>query len=212
MDGTLIDSLGVWELLWEDMGVEFLGKEGFRPIEADDRAVRTMTLIDAMTLIHNNYKIDESGESLWRYATDYIADFYKNTVELKKDVKAFLELLSQRGVKMCVASATAPDLVALAMEHCGIGRYFPKLISCSEIGLGKEHPDVFLKALEYLGTDIETTWVFEDSATALTTASRTGFHTVGIYDKNNYGSEVAKKVSDIYVDEGETLGKVGAMI
>ena len=93
MDGTLIDSLGVWELLWEDLGRHFLKKEGFRPTEADDKAVRTMTLIDAMTLIHKHYGIDTDGESLWRYVTDYMAEFYRTTVQLKEGVAEFLELL-----------------------------------------------------------------------------------------------------------------------
>ena len=207
MDGTLVNSLIVWEVLWEKMGVHYLGKEGFCPSNADDRAVRTMTLIDAMTLIHNNYSIAESGEALWRYATDMMAGCYKTEVELKADVKEFLESLYKNGVKMCVASATAPDLVSLATEHCGIEKYFPRLISCADVGRGKEHPDVFLKALEYLGTDMETTWVFEDSAVALTTASKAGFKTVGIYDRCNFGHDIARSVSDIYIDDGETLKK-----
>ena len=205
MDGTLIDSLGVWEMLWEDMGREYLGKEGFRPTKADDRTVRTMTLLDAMTLIHKSYGIAHSGEALCKYASDYIAEFYTSTVQPKKGVLEFLETLFSKGVKMYVASATAPDLVATAMKHCGIEKYFSGIISCSEIGRGKEHPDVFLKALEYLGTELEATWVFEDSATALETARKAGFHTVGIYDKNNYGSDLAKKASDIYIDDGEDL-------
>lgn len=212
MDGTLIDSLMVWDMIWEDIGVRFLKKDGFRPSKADDRAVRTMTLIDAMTLIHDNYGIAESGEALWRYVTDYIADFYANTVELKKGVREFLDILSEKGVRMCVASATAPDLVKLAIEHCGLEKYLSTLVSCSEIGKGKEHPDVFFAALDRLGTDIDSTWVFEDSAVALETASKAGFHTVGIYDKYNFGHDLARSVSEIYVDDGENLEKVGAMI
>lgn len=205
MDGTLVDSLMVWELLWEHLGREFLHKEGFRPTAEDDRAVRTMTLMDAMRLIHEHYGIHQSGVALWQYVTDYMASFYTNTVELKKGVKEFLELLYQKGVKMCIASATAKDLVTLAVKHCGMEKYFPILVSCSEIGKGKEHPDVFFKAREILDTELDTTWVFEDSATALETASRAGFKTVGIYDKYNFGHDRARSVSDIYVGNGKTL-------
>ncbi len=212
MDGTLVDSLMIWDLLWENLGVHFLGKSGFRPSAEDDKAVRTMTLIDAMMLIHKNYGIDTSGEALWRYVTDFLADFYKTEVKLKRDVREFLESLHKKGVRMCVASATAPDLVYLAMKHCGIDGYFPKLVSCAEVGKGKEHPDVFFAALEYLGTDLDTTWVFEDSAAALKTASRAGFKTVGIYDRYNFGHDTARSVSDIYIDEGETLKKAGEVL
>lgn len=209
MDGTLVDSLMIWDELWEDIGRKFLNKEGFRPTPEDDKTIRTMTLIDAMTLVHENYGIDESGRALWQYTTDYMSEFYKSRVKPKKDVKEFLSSLRNRGVRMCIASATAPDLVAQALENCGLDGYFPKLISCADVGKGKEHPDVFLKALEYLGTELGSTWVFEDSATALETASKAGFKTVGIYDKYNYGQDRAKKVSDIYIEYGETLEKAG---
>ncbi|MBE6650427.1 MAG: HAD family phosphatase [Ruminococcaceae bacterium] len=212
MDGTLVDSLMIWDVLWENLGVHFLGKSGFRPSREDDRAVRTMTLIDAMALIHKNYGIDESGEALWRYVTDFMANFYKTDVKLKSGVSEFLEGLRKNGVKMCIASATAPDLVKLAMVHCGIDGYFPELISCADVGRGKEHPDVFLKALEYLGTDLDTTWVFEDSAVALETASRAGFRTVGIYDRYNFGQDRAKSASDIYINDGETLKKAAEVL
>ena len=30
MDGTLVDSLGAWDILWERMGQKFLNQVGFR--------------------------------------------------------------------------------------------------------------------------------------------------------------------------------------
>lgn len=209
MDGTLIDSLMIWDELWEHLGREFLHKEGFRPSLEDDKAVRTMTLLDAMTFIHERYSIDTSGESLCQHVTDYLEKFYRETVKPKKGAAEFLEILHSSGVKMCIASATASDQVEIALERCGIRKYFSALVSCKDVGKGKEHPDVFFKALEVLGTDIETTWVFEDSATALMTASKAGFKTVGIYDRYNFGHDIARSVSDVYVEEGETLEKIG---
>lgn len=41
MDGTLVDSLMLWDLLWEKFGMTFLNKKGFRPLEKDDKIVRT---------------------------------------------------------------------------------------------------------------------------------------------------------------------------
>lgn len=212
MDGTLINSLIVWDMLWEDMGVRYLGKKGFKPSLEDDRAVRTMTLIDAMTLIHNNYSIAESGKELWQFFNDYIKVFYAEKVEVKEDVLEFLDTLLQKGVKMCIASATALDLVEVALKKCGLEKYFSSIISCNDVGKGKDQPDVFLKALDILGTDLDTTWVFEDSALALDTASKAGFKTVGIYDPCNFGHDLARSVSDVYIDSGETIKKAEGVI
>ena len=208
MDGTLVDSLMIWNVLWAKLGKRFLNDDSFMPSEADDRKVRTLTLKDAMTLIHNNYGIGAGGEELLDIANSLIADFYTNEVKLKDGVKEFLEALKGNGVKMCVASATARDLVDMAMEHCGIKHYFLKVFSCGEIGKGKEKPDVFLMAADFLGEDIANTCVFEDSLVAINTARSIGMLTVGIYDKYNFGHEKIKEISTEYIAEGETLLKI----
>ena len=129
MDGTLIDSLMVWSVIWSKLGEEYLDDQSFMPDEEDDKKVRTLTLKDAMTLIHAHYHLGESGDALWRQASQIIADFYQNEVKLKEGVREFLEYCKNIGVKMCVASATAIELIELAMKHCGIEQYFSKIFS-----------------------------------------------------------------------------------
>lgn len=208
MDGTLVDSLGVWNVLWSKFGERYLHNQNFTPSIEDDKKVRTLTLKDAMSLIHNNYNLGESGEELLTFANSIMEDFYTNTVELKSGVREFLEYCNHEGVKMCLATATAPELVDLAIKHCNIEHYFLKIFSCSDIGKGKEEPDVFLLAGEFLGEKIEETWVFEDSLTAIETASSIGMPTVGIYDCFNYGQDLIKDIATEYVASGETLLKL----
>lgn len=208
MDGTLVDSLMIWDVLWARLGVKYLNDPSFRPDPITEKEVRTVPLLAAMELVHQNCAIGESGEALWRFATDMCADFYANEVELKPDVLAFLEHLKASGVKMCVASATARDLLNLVIERHRLDLYFSKIFSCSEIGKGKEHPDVFDAASTYLGTPKESTWVFEDSFVALQTAKRAGYHTVGIYDCYNFHLERMPEVSDEYIAKGESLKRL----
>ena len=109
---------------------------------------------------------------------------------------------------MCVASATAPDLVELVMKRFGMDAYFSKVFSCAESGRGKEFPDVFLEAKDFLGAPIEETWVFEDSYAALRTAHNAGFPTVGVYDRYNFSQDVVREHSTVYIGEGESLLKL----
>ena len=208
MDGTLVDSLMLWDVLWEKFGIKFLNREGFRPLEDDDKIVRTKTLKDAMDHIHSVYNIGSSGEELLETANELMIDFYSNDVELKKGVSDFLEYCYNRGIRMCIASATDISLIKLAVEHLKIGKYFVKILSCAEIGKGKDQPDIYLKALETLGTSIEETYIFEDSHIAIDTAYKIGMKTVGIYDKYNYGQEEMKKITTVYIAEDETLKKL----
>ena len=109
---------------------------------------------------------------------------------------------------MCIASATDPKLIEVAMKHCGIDTYFPRVFSCADVGVGKEKPDVFLAAQAYLGTTVEETWVFEDSLTAIETVTNIGMPTVGIYDQYNYGQDRIKEIATEYINSTETLIKL----
>ena len=208
MDGTLVDSLMLWEVIWSSFGEKFLGDRSFAPNAEDDKKVRTLTLKDAMQLSHDHYQIGESGAELLDLANRIMIDFYASRVELKPGVREFLEHLQSQGTKMCIASATAPDLLAVAMKHCDLEKYFPRIFSCGAIGKGKEHPDVFLLAKEYLGTETEETWLFEDSLVAIETAIKIGMPTVAIYDRYNFGQERMKEIANDYIAEGETLMKL----
>lgn len=208
VDGTLVDSLFLWDVLWKAFGKKYLNDESFSPSVEDDKKVRTLPLKDAMELIFKNYSIGESGAELLDFTNQMMIEFYSNSVKLKSGVLDFLEYLKNNGVKMCIASATAPDLLSIAVKHCGIEKYFLKVFSCGAIGKGKDQPDVFLMAADYLGTAPEETWVFEDSLVAIQTASKIGFNTVGIFDKNNYGQDKIKELSTKYIGDGETLLKL----
>ena len=208
MDGTLVDSLMIWGVLWERLGQKYLSDKSFHPSAVDDKKVRTLTLREAMQLIHENYNIGKSGEEVLDEANRIMLDFYKNEVKLKAGVGEFLEHLHAHGVKMCLATATAPELVSVALKHCDIEKYFSRIFSCSEIGKGKESPDVFLIAAEFLGEDINNTFVFEDSVVAIQTAVGANIPTVGIYDKFGFGQEIIKEIATEYIAEGETLLKL----
>ena len=208
MDGTLIDSLGFWDYIWKRLGEIYLGDPAFRPDTITEKAVRTTTLYDGMALVHKNCGIGKDADEIFKITEDELRRFYKEIVEMKPGAKEFLDSLKARGVKMCVASATAKNLLEIVMEKFGLDEYFPKLFSCNDVGKGKEHPDVFIAAHEYLGTDKESTWIFEDSIVALETATKAGYNTVGIYDRYNFGLDRVKEISTVYIGDGEALTKI----
>lgn len=208
MDGTLIDSLCLWDIIWRRFGEEYLGDENFRPSEEDDKAVRTLPLDASMELIHKKYRIGGSGRELLDEANCITEDFYVNGVEMKPGAREFLEHLRQSGVKMCIASATAPELIKFAFGRCGLGAYFDKIFSCGTIGKGKDVPDIFIESQKYLGTPTEETWVFEDSLVAVQTAVSIGMPVVGVYDRFNYGQDEIERLATEYVADGEGLDKL----
>ena len=208
LDGTLINSLIVWGELWKAFGEKYMGDASFVPDKEIDMALRTMTLKDACDLLCKKYNMGESGEALLDETNEFVADFYSNSVEFKDGAEEFLKILKESGTKMCVATATSSELVKYAIKRLGVDRYIDTVLSCGDIGKGKDKPDIFLLACEHLGVKPEDAWMFEDSAVALMTAKSIGMKTVGIYDAFNYGHDILKENADIYIDDGETLLKV----
>jgi len=206
LDGTLVDSLTFWEWQYNELAKVYCGGKKIELSPKDDKLFRTSLINDSVVLLHNKYGLANSSEELLDYVNKSIQRFYLNEARPKKGVIQFLNYLKSKNVKMCIASATAKPELELAVSSCGLNTYFEGVISCSEFGVGKNKPDVFLAALDLIGTDINDTWVFEDSLVALETSVKAGFKTVGIFDKMNpYTPEQLKEFSTIFVGEDKTL-------
>ena len=211
MDGTLVDSLMFWEQFWHKAGKELLGKDDFNVGEEADKAVRTMFAAQAVPYVNRIFRFCETDEEFFNYFTSGIKDFYA-TVKPKAGAIELLEYLRSSGARMCVASATDRENLVYAIDVCGLSKYFDTVLSCADIGVGKDKPDIYIAAQKALGLNTEDICVFEDSYVALETAKKAGFKTVGIYDKYNYGQDKLEAASVIYVNEGKPLSALNGMI
>ena len=211
MDGTLVDSLSFWDVFFSRVGEKYSLGKSFRPDEETEKLIRTLPFKEGMALMHEKCGVGKSGEEMLQTAFEMCAVFYAEDVKMKYGVLEFLELCKEKGLKMCVASATQKDLLEIVMKRFDLYKYFPKIFSCGDIGKGKDVPDIFDMAREYLCTDKESTWIFEDSIVAIETAVNAGYKVVGIYDKYNFDHERVKAISTEYIGNGETLMKLKEM-
>lgn len=210
MDGTLVDSLMLWDVIWDTISRKYCAGVPFLPKPEDEKAVRTLPLKTGMALLQERYDLAPSAQALYETVNQVFVDFYANKVTLKQGVREFLQECKKRDIKMCVASASATDLIEIALVHCGVRDYFSQIFSCASSGKGKEFPDIFLIAKDALGETTEETWVAEDSIVALKTASSIGMPTIGVYDRYNPDQESIRQIATVYIGPGETMDKVFA--
>lgn len=195
LDGTLFDSM----TMWENVASDYLKSRGILPNEHVNEAVRAMSIQQVCEHFCNEYGLNLSQEEITAGINELVEDFYFNRVRLKDGVTAMLDSLKRRGVKMCVATATDRYLVEAGLRRTGISNYFGRLFTCTESGAGKDEPAIFFEALDYLGTDIKESVIFEDALYAIRTAKKAGFTVVALYDVTvRHQVDEIKRLADYY--------------
>ena len=198
MDGTLLDSMSIWR----NIGIDYLLKLGIQPKPDLFDRLRVLSLTEAADYMRVDYRLEKPTEQVMREIDAMIEDFYFNTAPKKDGVVAFLDRLKAQGTRMVIATATDRYLVEAALKRTGLYGYFERIYTCTEVGKGKEHPDIFEQALAHLGTPKESTYIFEDSYYAIVTAKKAGFPVFAVWDRFSAGQNAAiRELSDIYIDD-----------
>ena len=197
MAGTLIDSMGFWNRLAD----EFLARRGFPPLppELQEESI-ALTMEGTANLFIRTYRMTDTPEQICAEVNGLMEAHYRTDVPLKPGAAVFLERMKAAGFKMCIASSTAPSLIDICLRRLGIRDYFQFLLSCEEVGEGKNRPTVYLEAARRLGGVPEHTVIFEDILVAARTAKQAGFSLGVIYDENSAAEQEQLKVlADCYI-------------
>lgn len=194
-DGTLFDSMPAWvgirELFFSSIGIE---------MTQDDREFfRGKFTSEALPLAIDRFQLEMTYDALLDSFFAYLTQRYLDMAVPKNDIIEFLEKLKARGVKIGIATASGEPAVKAALEKFGMLDYFPVIYSTYTVGESKLTPRVYDVVLNELGTDKETTWVFEDALYAAKTAKENGYPVVGIYDPSERRTEELQQLTDIYI-------------
>ena len=165
VDGTLLDSMYVWETI----GDRYLRSLGIEPRENLWETFRTFTLRQSAQYYIDHYGVVLSQEEIMDGVNRMIEQMYFEEVQLRPGVREFLQKLQAQQVPMVIATATDRYLVEAALRRCGILPYFGDILTCQEYG-SKSSPGIYEAARAILGTPKGDTWVFEDAYHAAETA------------------------------------------
>ena len=178
MDGTLVDSNG----LWLQVDLDFLGRRGLAVTEAYTDFVSHSIFPVAAQYTRDYYQLPDSPQAIMDEWLASARAAYAGTVPLKPHVRAFLDQCRARGEAMALVTASVPELARLCMDRHGLTGYFTALIFAQELGLEKRDPRAFLAAAERLGVRPEDCTVFEDAPANCAAARQAGMGVVGVYD------------------------------
>ena len=194
-DGTMLDSMHIWQNLAGD----YLVSRGIVPQADLNEVLLGMGGHEIPEYFKLAYGLDETIAEIQLGFHKLLENFYFHHAPVKKGVIAVLDALRERGIKMCVATATDRQLIEPALRRCGLLDYFGRIFTCSEEQTSKTSPDIYIRAASYLGTRIGETLVFEDALYAVESANGAGFPVVGVYDLYSaHNTDRIKALSDYY--------------
>jgi len=178
LDGTLLDSLSVWE----QIDIQFLEKRGFKATTDYTRAVTPLGFHKAAEYTIERYGLKESTEEVESQWMQMAKDAYASEIKLKPNALAYLLTLKKAGVKLGVATALRPESIEAVLKHNGIYDLFESFTMLHEVSRGKGFPDIYLLAAQRLGLFPARCMVYEDILTAVKGAKAGGFQVCGVYD------------------------------
>ena len=178
MDGTLVDSNG----LWLQVDLDFLGRRGLKVTQEYTDFVSHSIFPVAAQYTKDYYRLPDSPQAIMDAWLAAARTAYAHQIPLKPHVRAFLDQCRAQGQPMALVTASVPDLCRVCMDRHGLTGYFTALVFAQELGLEKRDPRAFLAAAEQLGVRPEDCTVFEDAPANCAAARQAGMTVVGVYD------------------------------
>lgn len=197
MDGTLIDSIGVWNMTDQKL----IKKYG--NVDVDLNTVQ----IQRDNFLHNNQSSD-----IYREYCNYLIDKYnlnikdfdelvkirwsisghilENEIDFKPHVVELIYKLKELGFIVILATMTTDtqlDIYANKNKNMyskmNIYEVFDYIITKDNVQKKKPNPEIYLKIMEYYSTNASECLIFEDSYTGILASKAANIEVVNIYDK-----------------------------
>lgn len=195
LDGTLADS----NTIWEKLDRIILEKYGIKADGGFINKLASMTYQQAADAMRK-LGIRITNEEFIR-EINILAEFeYANNIPLKPYAAELLRKMKNLGMKIVLATASPAELYEPLLRRCDVYGLFDGFITTDEVGKGKDKPDIYLKAAEKAGFPLAKCVIFEDTLTAVKTASETDAYVCAVYDKySEQDADKLKRLSDGYV-------------
>lgn len=202
LDGTLIDSMYVWE----KVDIDFLTERGIPVTKEYTDKMRSMFFETAAAYTKETYHLSESAEEIMQVWLDMAHYEYSNNVKAKPYAAEYVKKLKDSGIMLGIATSNNPYLLKPCLENNGMDGIFDCICYTSEVGLNKSNPDIYLYTAKKLGAASEECVVFEDIIEGLKSAKSVGMKTVAVYDSSNddYMDEI-KATADRFIESYSEL-------
>lgn len=178
LDGTLIDSNGVWR----EVDERFLSARNLTATEEYLDAVGHAIFPTAARFTIDYYHLNESPEAIMDEWMSLARDAYENQIPLKPGVLDYLHQQASTGETLALVTACVPELGYAVLKRHGLTPYFHHLVFAQELGLEKRDPRFFQQVLHLLNVSPADCIFYEDSPKNCAIAKNMGMTVIGVLD------------------------------
>jgi HAD superfamily hydrolase (TIGR01509 family) len=175
LDGLLLDTEQLWDEVREELARE---RDGRWPATAQ-RDMMGMSSPEWSRYMHDMVGLNETPEEISAEVVRRMLARYRESLPLIDGAVEAVERVAARW-PLGLASSSNRELIDLALEASGLGRYFAATVSSEEVPAGKPAPDVYLEAARRLQVEPVRCAAVEDSHNGIRSARSAGMRVVAI--------------------------------
>ncbi len=198
MDGTLINSMGIWH----EIDIEFLAGFGFALPDDLQKKLEGKCFHDTAIYIKDRFNLPVSTEEMEKTWNDMAYQKYAHEVVFKPGVKELLDYAQSHNIKMGIGTSNSRYLYDAVGNSLGFNQYFGEVITGDETHKSKPDPEIYSMLSKLLGVKPEECLVFEDTVAGIKSGKNAGMETCAVYDYySEYCLDEKIAVADYYIDD-----------
>jgi beta-phosphoglucomutase len=186
LDGVICHTDQYHYLAWKQMA----DKCGIYFDEIINNRLRGVSRMESLEIILENWKGEPFTQDQKKQLSNEKNEIYKELLvkmspaDLSDEVKETLDELRAKGYKLAIGSSSKN--ARLILSQIGLGNYFDAISDGNNITNSKPHPEVFLKASEYITHTPKECLVVEDAKAGIDAAIAAGMESAAIGDAFGY--------------------------
>lgn len=221
LDGTLIDSIGIWNQIDEELIKQVGSKELDNVdigIQRDEKLKEFSKYEDAYLeycgFLKEKYGSSMSKEDIKKLRYEIANDYLENKIDYKKDAEKLLKFLKEKDFILVIASTTNDHTIEIyknknenIKSKANLEDYFSLIYSKGAAKELKPNPEIHLKVMKALNVRPKECLIFEDSLIGVEAANSADIEVAVIYDKYSDGNrdKINKKSNYQFRDFKEVL-------
>lgn len=197
MDGTLIDSVGVWN----DIDRKLLLKLGAPQLEQEDVQLQRDTLLRQYRAAQNpyqeycrylgeKYQANLTPAEIMKLRYDIATEYLTQVVDYKPDAEHLLRLLKAAGFRLAIVTTTKKGNMDIyrtqnknIMAKAALADYFSPIYTREDATEIKPSPEIYHRAMRELAVEPKDCLIFEDSLIGVEAANHAGIEVAAMYDQ-----------------------------